>query len=487
MIQKTYQCILHSDVVLNSKLATEGNMETLESIPGSNFLGLVAHAIYKEYSKEEAYKLLHSNKVLFGDAHISDGENISYAMPFSLFKAKVETEETKDTFWVQFAWDKTIETYFKKNGIQPKQNRSGFLNENGVIFDKIQKNFALKSAQDRKTRASEDGKMFGVSSLEKGQIFVFSIYYESEDLIELVEKNLTGYKFIGKSKSAQFGKVQILPLSQSTFPASKTTQVIQNENNVIVYAESNLCFLNEFGHPTYQPTAQDLGFSSGEINWEKSQIRTYSYSPWNLTRNTPNTQRHCILKGSIIFVENGQIDTTKKGLVGEYLNEGLGRVLYNPTFLKADTNAVWQFQKIAIADRVNHEDNPLSTEGTALVNFLIKKRTEKEKAEIEAQAIHAAVHADPHKNSLKDISPSQWGQIREKATSLENIEALKNDLFNEQTGFLYKGVSADKYWNKHQNREKFKSIFDVLKNHGMVAIAKYAGEIAKKASKNKEK
>lgn len=479
MIQKIYKCTLLSDIVLNSKLATEGNLETLDSIPGSSFLGLVAHAIYKKFSMEEAYKLLHSNKVLFGDAHISDGESVSYAVPFSLFEPKEKTDELKDKVWAQFAWNKEIQKWFKEKGIQPKQIRRGYINENRVKQREVSKNFALKSAQDRTTRASMDGKMFGVSSLEQGQTFTFSIMYDSEDFIGLIEDNLIGTKFIGKSKSAQYGKVVIEVLANAT----KSTHLSQADTqNIIVYAESNLCFYNKFGHPTYQPEAKDLGIIGGTIDWSKSQIRTYSYSPWNLTRNSPNTQRHCIMKGSVFFIENGQIDTAKKGLVGEYLNEGLGRVLYNPKFLEVGENAVWQFEKNEdTSDKIADKADALVD--TPLMKLLLKKKVEKENFEIQAKAIHEAVHNNPEKDSLKGISPSQWGQIREKATFSESIEALEKNLFDEETGFLCRGVSAEKFWNKSRNREKFEDVFNFLKGFGVLAIAKYAGELAKEASK----
>ncbi|MEI6882544.1 MAG: hypothetical protein WCK82_14590, partial [Bacteroidota bacterium] len=80
MTERYYTCTLESDVVLNSKMATEGNMTTLDYISGSNFLGVVANSIYAKH-KEKAYSLLHSGEVSFGDAHISHEKNneVSYA------------------------------------------------------------------------------------------------------------------------------------------------------------------------------------------------------------------------------------------------------------------------------------------------------------------------------------------------------------------------------------------------------------------------
>ena len=82
MKEKYFTCKLISDVVLNASLATEGNMETLDYIPGSNFLGIVAAALYPkmEGKEDEVYDLFHSNRVSYGDAVISDdGQSIFYA------------------------------------------------------------------------------------------------------------------------------------------------------------------------------------------------------------------------------------------------------------------------------------------------------------------------------------------------------------------------------------------------------------------------
>ena len=102
MKEQYFTCTLLSDVVLNSKLATEGNMTTLDYIPGSTFLGVIAKEIYADYT-DKAYSILHAGEVSFGDAHISmEGKEVSYAMPFSLFKDKLDKTKT----WVHHLLEK---------------------------------------------------------------------------------------------------------------------------------------------------------------------------------------------------------------------------------------------------------------------------------------------------------------------------------------------------------------------------------------------
>ncbi|HAQ36975.1 MAG TPA: hypothetical protein DCQ58_00570, partial [Saprospirales bacterium] len=73
MIIRHYKCTLKTDVVLNASLATEGNMETLDYIPGSNFLGIVANQIYQNYM-DQAVEVLHNGHVSFGDGIIYNDE-----------------------------------------------------------------------------------------------------------------------------------------------------------------------------------------------------------------------------------------------------------------------------------------------------------------------------------------------------------------------------------------------------------------------------
>ena len=64
-----FRCTLLSDVILNQKAASEGQNRTLDFIPGSCFLGIVADKIYSDKSGIEALNLFHNGTVIFGDAH----------------------------------------------------------------------------------------------------------------------------------------------------------------------------------------------------------------------------------------------------------------------------------------------------------------------------------------------------------------------------------------------------------------------------------
>lgn len=474
MIEQYYTCKLLSDVVLNNKMATEGNMTTLDYIAGSNFLGVVAGEIYAKHI-DKAYSILHAGEVSFGDAHISlddKGTEVSYAMPFSLFKDKLDKTKT----WVHHLLKEGHLEDFRKNGIQLKQERKDYLTPSGHILKSPEKNFALKSAQDRNERRSKDGAMFGFESLKAGQVYVFSVRYEKTEYQEIVEKFLRGNKRIGKSKTAQYGQVDIQPIANPRLIESFATP----QNYTVVYAESNLCFFNEYGQTTFQPEPKDLGLSGGEICWKKSQIRTYAYSPWNGIRNTPNTQRDCILKGSVFYVKDAVAPEDKINSVGEYQPEGLGRVIYNPKFLDGfKGSGEWDF-KINTPPK---PDDSKEFKQTPLGDYLRKlQKSKKDELDI-SKAIHKALTLETSKELMK-ITPSQWGGIRAYAENTKDIVELERQIFKD---FISHGVAFDRYWSKGGRTQKFQTIFDDNKQHGTTFFAKYAAEMAKEAQKLKNK
>jgi hypothetical protein len=483
MKEEFYKCTLLSDVVLNSSLATEGNMSTLDYIPGSNFLGIVAGKMYGKLKTEEAFDIFHSGLVSFGDATISNNESIGYSMPASLFMDKLNNEIGTDTSKVYL--HHLINTNNQplreadKSRLQLKQQRAGYVFSDGQTLKSIKKNFAIKSAQDRKTRNSKAGAMFGFESLEKGQEFIFSVSFKDDKYLKVVSDSLTGIQRLGKSKNAEFGQVQIKKITK---PSSIST--FKNEEYVLVYAQSNLCFNNNFGQSTFEPTIEQLGISSGTINWGKSQVRTYSYSSWNFKRNTTNSQRDCILKGSVFYVENGVLEHTTNQL-GLHQAEGFGRVIYNPEFLKESEE-----KPMAGFDFKQEANNALEISSTGVANdfktVLGKFLKEQQALKKFDLAISESIQKEIYSNSgeiqnLKKISSSQWGGIRAYATKAKDMDALDNQLFDKENGYLTHGVADTKYWGKNggRNRNNFNKLFFKYRDLGTVFIAKFAAEMAK--------
>ncbi len=474
MEKKYFKCTLLSNVMLNKSTLPEHNMYTLNYIPGNNFLGIVAGRLG---DINDIADLLSGEKVKFGNALISNGKEPSYTVPFSYFMDKLNnniTEKNASIYLHHLLWkNKHKPTDNKGSEIQLQQQRSGFLNTKEEFWKTVETNFALKSAYDSENRKSKDTQMYGFQSLEKGQVFMFSLLVEDNDFYDKkVKPNLVGERKIGKSKSAEYGWVKIEEVND--FEENVFGSL---DGKTLVYAESDLCFYAENGQPTYQPTAQQLGLGENDIIcWEKSQIRIRQYTPWNGHRNCLSIQRNCIEKGSVFYVEETTTDK-KTDVVGEYQAEGLGRVIYNPNFLtdsKEENKLNIEFKEFK-SKKTEQEYDEL----TPLNKFLKGLKNEREHEFKVAGAVHKEI--EKHENSFSNISKSQWGNIRSYATDSKDLDSLKDKLFDTENGVLCTGIAYEKQWSKN-NDKAIKTLENILlrnKEFGLPFIIKFASEMAK--------
>lgn len=480
-----FKCTLLSDVVLNSKLATEGNMTTLDYIPGSNFLGIAANMLYKTVGNENAYRLFHSGEVKFGDGRVatSKGE-LTYAVPFSLFQDKLNSKLEENPIYLHHLI--TSENHPKDDlgtRLQLQQSRSGYISGKGILVKEVEKRFALKSAYDRENRTSKTGNMFGFEAIPTGTAFIFSVDSEDASLLEQVASALVGEQRLGKSKTAEYGQVHIEKIE-----GVEPLPTFQPEGYTLVYAESNLCFFDQAGQPTFRPSARNLGLN-GEIDWSKSQIRTYSYAPWNGQRKTTSTQRHCILKGSVFYVK-GTSTALKSGYVGHHQAEGLGKIIYNPIFLQSNGSDPKSPFKIEIDQPIESKFKEGTME-TALARHLQKRKEQLSIELLTSQMVQKYVHVEVNKKfgNLKSVSPSQWGNIRSITSRAKNVDEIKQKLYEGKNAYLTHGVAYEKCWgeNGEGRLRNLKTIISEIEHQGSenrkadlrIFIAKFAAEMAK--------
>lgn len=528
-----FKCTLLSDVILNRKAATNGPNETLDFIPGSNILGIVASSLYPDSPKkqnnkeekdsddkakltmEEAWTLFHSGKVRFGDANPSVGNFRGLKVPASMYYPKLSKA------------DKELYIHHhipEKNNLgnkQLKQCRTGFYDFSSVSESGTARlietftNFAVKSAYDREERRAKDEQFFGYQSLAKDLNLYFSVELDDSEmseseckkLSENIKKALIGNKFIGRSRSAQFGLINI---AEADFSEIESSKPIDTEDGqlISVYADSRLIFLDNFGLPTFQPTPQQLlGIENdvkAEILWNKTQTRTFRYAPWNFKREYFDTDRCGIEKGSVFIIKISNEDKDKlpgkliSRYVGGYINEGFGKVIYNPSFLEA------QPEGKAKVKLINSKNKPASSSDTlkeqtittitdsknpsvatsVLIKSLRKKRIKENRI-----IVHKIVN-DWIENNLKyfqdDKFASQWGEIRNIASTSKDYGTLKKNLFEKSDakgkgGYLSHGVAVKEKWSVHGRLEKFKTFVQSLDSSiALDVVVNLATEMAKK-------
>lgn len=463
------KCTLLTDVILNQKSATEGNRKTLDFIPGNNFLGIVASALYDEVDRQDALILFHTGDVKFGDAHPSVEGIRGLKIPASMYYPKLK--KMTDECYIHHLIP-NLDAVDLKNK-QLKQCRSGFYcfsrNEGREVQTVM--NFAIKSAYDKANRRSKDEMMYGYESLAKGSTFYFEVDFndKSETYREKVKSCLIGKKRIGRSRSAQYGLVEI-----EEFNFIQPESVETNVDYVTVYADGRLIFLDEFGVPTFRPSAKDLGFSNGEeICWEKSQIRTFQYAPWNFKRQTYDMDRCGIEKGSVFVVKLNGTCTSYPKYVGCYQNEGFGKVICNPSFLEADKDGK---SVCKMSETCSPSTNVLNAveNNSLLLKYLKKKKADDDLRHRIYSAVNDFVSSNLKNFKGEERFASQWGAIRGIAMRCE-----ENRLKEAILDYISHGVASEK-WEKKRRNEILKCFLDCFSEAGLKkAVINLAAEMGK--------
>lgn len=487
MKRMKFKCTLLSDIVLSQSSSSEGNQKSLDFIPGNNFLGIVANSLYKEES-EESLLIFHSGKVRFGDAHPAYGNFRGLKVPASMYypKLKKPSEELYIHHGIR------NQEVLKDN--QLKQCREGFYAFADNIGKPIDthKGFTIKSAYDATHRRSKDGKLFGYEYLSKGLILFFEVESDLDDSIDsLIVEELTGNKHIGHSRTAQFGQVKIELLNED-YQESISSGVpitIDGQQYVAVYADARLIFLNKNGEPTYQPSANALmGIKEeekevGDIIWEKSQVRIFQYAPWNGKRQSYDTDRCGIEKGSVIVVKlkGGAVCPSESQYVGVYKNEGFGKVIYNPVFLdfESEKNGEAKFKLEDMPSKEKKKPEKIDPKDNTLLVYLDRQQTTSSTRKNAYDVVEKWIN-DNLILFRKGQFAFQWGSIR----SIAMVTPKSNELKDAIIGFLSHGVAAEK-WGEMHRAEKLKKFMTDYLNKGLQDIMiNLASEMAKRCKED---
>lgn len=469
-----FKVTLLSDIIINQKAASEGPNKTLDYIPGSNFMGIAAAKLYKETNPETLY-IFHSGHVRFGDAHLAEDKTRSHKVPAAMFYPKLQ--KPSEELYISY---KTDDRSDKIRAKQLKQCREGFFLfcEKEAKSVTIGKTFAIKSAHDIKTRTSMDKQMYGYESLMEGCTMYFDVEIDDESYVKTVADALTGEKRVGRSRTAQYGLVKIEAVDdyKEVCSCCKTGEVV-------IYADSRLVFLDDNGCCTCQPRVEDLGLTSGEIDWSKSQIRTFQYAPWNFKRQSFDADRYGIEKGSVIVIKDvkGCPETTT--YVGSYKTEGFGRIIYNPAFLEAKENgeAICKIQeKTNDSEKIQCANvTPCDTDQPLL--YYVKQRCY---AEWINDRIYGHVNEWRNSNGTRfkgKTFASQWGAIR-------SIASRGGDVKSNVDRYLSHGVAEQK-WNETGRKKALDSFLKEYTDNEecRLAIINLAAEMAKCCRKEDKK
>jgi hypothetical protein len=416
MQELVFQVEFLSDIVLPATSNTEGNISQLDFIPGSNFLGMAA----KEYTKyANSFDVFHSGKVRFGDATLLHNEKQTYKMPLSIFYEKTDASRVINQLQTPLSSLK-----------QAKQLRNGYITKDKELLF-VEYNYSQKSAYDTEKRRSKDSTMFGYSAIRSGTTWQFSLKYDEtmQSDIERVKNNLLGIKRLGKSKSAEYGEVNITLSGQN-----ENIEESGLKEELILYVNSRLALIDAEGNPTYDLRYLCDGLKQQNIDYTKTQLKTATFTPYNTTRETKDYERVVINKGSVIVLKNitnEQLESIKCG-VGAYLSEGFGEVLINPSFLMDATFTLKKVPTQKVAIKAVEITTPTA-------KFLRAKQDAKESKLALANEVHLFIEGN--KTHYPQKMNSQWGSLR-------SLCANSADIYADVKEYISHGVAADKWEGK---------------------------------------
>lgn len=440
-----FECKLLSDVVIKSTSATEGNNKGLDYIPGSKFLGIAANNLYDTNNMDDTLNIFHNGNVFFGDAHIKINDERSLKVPSDWFYKK--GEDISGDIFLYHKLTKKTKLKFTNEGVQLKQARKGYFAESGSSIS-LENNFAIKSAYDSENRKAKESQMYGYFSFPKGSTWCFYVDTE-EDYVELLIKALVGRKRIGRSRSAEFGLSDISFIKE----IDRENKGIIKPGEISIYAESNLCFYDDYGQNTLQPTVEALNLPKDSvINWAKTQIRSRKYQTWNGKRYNRDADRMIIEKGSVIIVElkSGIDASVFENGIGAHKNEGFGHVLINPGFLFSSSDKVeLKLNNVSYSENDTIYFIKKGENDDLLIRYLENQVNEKKHELNVDELVNTFIKA--HKTMFNEISHSQWGQVRNYAKHAANEDVLYDLLFLKGLGYFMHGQTEHK-WRKNNRR-----------------------------------
>jgi hypothetical protein len=474
-LRQTLDITLLDDCVFSERAATEGAHDTLDRIPGSALLGAAAAQLYAQLSPDQAYAVFHSGRLRFGDGLPATHGGVAWPVPMCWHydknhKPKDSLEGPSVFNLLQSGSDS------QQPKIQFKQLREGYVSASGRWI-KPTRNYRMKTAISPATGRAAEAQLFGYSALQRGQRFIAQIEADADfdpTLFARITQVLQGQLFLGRSRSAEYGRVRIEHRTREH--AEQPGPV--NGSMLTLWLLSDLAPCNAHGQPTLELDVAGLGLPAGSrIDWAKTFTRSRRYSPWNAKRHGFDSERQVLMAGGVIHIELPEgADTPaltaqlSRG-IGLHREAGLGRVWVNPPLLATEHPAFGAPQAAAVTQppAVPRPDHPLIewlSRQTSTSREAIDARVH-EITEEYHKAIAAARREKGYPNYATDFYPSrsQWGSVLEAARARDGQDLYRalfegNDAIIKRTG---------KGWNLEvrppQGRSQRDPLADWLKHY----------------------
>ena len=420
MIRQALKITLLEDCVFSASTATAGGHQTLDRVPGQALLGAAASQIYAGLSADEAFAIFHSGRFRFGDGLPCQGDSVALPVPLCWYHYKGEDPEHEVGHRLNPKRMLNLLHAQTDASRQPVQLRNGYVLADGRRL-RPRTRLRLKTAIAPDTGRAAEAQLFGYDSLLKGQQFIAELQCDDdlEQQMKQVVESLNGERLIGRSRSAEYGRVRIEPLKDVHNPRSG-----EAGNELSLLLLSDLALVDENGQATLEPRPELLGLGSGTIDWQRSWLRNRRYSVWNQYRNGHDRERVVITAGSVITLKLNEAPkdealTALESGVGRFCECGLGRILVNPDLLSGEHP---QFNEIneATADvnAATRPDNPLIAwleNKTGVRDIEMDRLAEEIARDFSTLVERARRLAGVGSDQSFGPSKSQWGTVLEAA------------------------------------------------------------------------
>lgn len=447
MPTRTFKITLESDLVASLRPGSGIGHECLDYLPGSLLRGLLA----SEWGNDGFAQAMFGGGLKCFDAYPAapSGEPC-VPVPFS-FHAGKETVDMGNGRKL-FKWRNYANV---QPGEDERQRRRGYLPGNAgvdessdlIVPNQVERG---KTAIDPSLRnQAMESQLFAYRALAEGQVFLATLEGDQELLDKASAILLREGNRLGRSRSAEFGLVSIEESTACQSPLLDETD--GNAGQVTLLLLSDLRILRN-GNPTFEPFVTDFGLdpTSARIIWDKTFLRTRSYSPWNAYIDSYEDERHLITKGSVITLQldnSEDLSSLRKTLqqgIGLNREEGFGQIALNPKILSTGSLFIDESPDEKKKEKTEVQSNhPLYT--------YVKLKAQKNDLRMKAEK-HARVWQERlvrvanaiHQETGKTVTPSQWEGLR--AIVVESgfePEAFKKKLTEYATNSLRKHI-----WSK---------------------------------------
>ncbi len=271
-------------VVLPSQAATASRMETLTYLPGATLLGIAAGQLYDQLGQAGAF---HSGAVRFEDAFaVNDSGHLCLPAPLSLHRPKGEPAAGATSA-------KDFTTTAPQPGHKQIRGKEVVLDGSSGFFTP-RRMASMRTAIAFETGLAAEGQLYGYEALAPGQRFRARIVGDRADWVAQIAQALCGEHFIGRSKTAEFGRVRIETEDADwSLPGGDAAA-----EDRFVWFLSDVWLHDANGLPTARPEAGL--FNAETIDWARSFVRTRRVAPYNATWNARGEERELITRGSVL-------------------------------------------------------------------------------------------------------------------------------------------------------------------------------------------